>query len=174
MRAVLGGETEQVLAALAAHGLVAANLNGAGQVVAAGSRQALAAIAAQPPGAARVRPLRVAGAFHTRHMAPAAEDLTQAVVTLTVADPRVPLLSNADGRVVSEGQQVIQRLVAQVSRQVRWDLCMQTLSELGVRTVVELPPAGALGGLVQRALPGVRVITLKTPEDLAGAANSQR
>ncbi|WP_308114049.1 ACP S-malonyltransferase [Kineosporia corallincola] len=166
MSAVLGGDLDEVLTAVSRHGLVAANINGAGQVVAAGPLGGLAALAADPPAAARVRSLQVAGAFHTPHMAPAERALAGPAAALSPADPWVPLLSNADGTVLSDGAEVLRRLVSQVSRQVRWDLCMTTLERLGVRTVVELPPAGALSGLVKRALPGVRVISLRGPDDL--------
>lgn len=169
MSAVLGGRPEDVLARLAELGLDAANVNGAGQVVAAGPVAALDALAADPPERARVKRLPVAGAFHTRFMAPAEEALRAHAAQLTPADPVRPLLSNADGAVVDSGAEALRRLVAQVTRPVRWDSCMATLGELGVTAVLELPPAGTLVGLVKRDLKGTATLALKSPDDLDAA-----
>lgn len=169
MSAVLGGDPEDVAATVARHGLTAANVNGAGQVVAAGPLDRLAALAEDPPARARVVPLQVAGAFHTDYMAPAVETLARCAADVTAADPRTRLLSNADGAVVTDGREVLDRLVAQVSRPVRWDLCQATLADLGVTAVVELPPAGTLTGLARRALPGVETLAVRTPDDLDAA-----
>jgi [acyl-carrier-protein] S-malonyltransferase len=166
MSAVLGGDPEAVLARLAELGLDPANRNGAGQVVAAGPVAALAELAAAPPEKARVMPLAVAGAFHTRFMAPAQEALRAHAAGIAAADPVRPLLSNADGTVVTDGADALRRLVDQVTRPVRWDACMEALRDLGVTATAELPPAGALTGLVKRALKGTSTLPLKTPEDL--------
>jgi [acyl-carrier-protein] S-malonyltransferase len=169
MSAVLGGDPEQVAATLDRHGLTAANANGAGQLVAAGTLDQLAAMAAAPPSRARVVPLQVAGAFHTHHMAPAVDDLARVARGVRPDEPVVPLLSNADGARVTDGRQALQRLVDQVSNPVRWDACMRTMTELGVTALLELSPAGTLAGLAKRAMPGVRIVALKTPDDLAAA-----
>jgi [acyl-carrier-protein] S-malonyltransferase len=169
MTAVVGGDPEEVSTALARHGLTAANVNGAGQVVAAGAVDALHALAADPPGRVRLRPLSVAGAFHTHHMAPAAEHLRALVDGIAPADPRVRLLSNRDGAVVHHGRDVLTRIVDQVSSPVRWDLCMAALADLGVTGLLELPPAGTLTGLAKRGLPGVATFALSTPDQLADA-----
>jgi [acyl-carrier-protein] S-malonyltransferase len=171
MSAVLGGDPEEVLAALERLGLDPANRNAAGQIVAAGPVDALAALEADRPGRARVMRLPVAGAFHTRFMAPAEEALRAAVDRLTPADPVRPLLSNADGAVVTEGAEVLRRLVAQVTRPVRWDSCTATMRELGVGAVVELPPAGTLVGIAKRELKGTPTLALKTPDNLSGATD---
>lgn len=169
MSAVLGGDTEEVVAAATALGLTAANINGAGQIVVAGTLDALTAFADAPPEKARVRPLQVAGAFHTDFMRPAVEVLAHHSRSISTHDPRIHLLSNADGRVVHDGRDVLARLVAQVSRPVRWDLCMATMADLGVTGLIEIPPAGTLTGLAKRALPGVEVVALNTPDDLEAA-----
>ncbi len=169
MTAVLGGERDQVVAAAQRHGLTAANENGAGQIVVAGTLAELEAFAADPPERARVRPLRVAGAFHTVHMAPAVDELRTAATAATAADPITTLLSNAEGGPVGDGRDAVDRLVRQVSSPVRWDLVMATLGELGVTAVLELPPAGTLVGLVKRALPGVQTLALRSPDDLEAA-----
>ncbi len=169
MSAVLGGEPEEVLAALGRFGLTPANVNGAGQVVAAGTLDQLAALADQPPAKTRVIPLQVAGAFHTDHMASAVEAMRRQASALAPADPRVTVLSNADGQAVSNGADAVSRLVTQVSNPVRWDLCMEAMTRLGVTGLIELAPAGTLVGLAKRAMKGVELVALKTPDDLDAA-----
>jgi [acyl-carrier-protein] S-malonyltransferase len=169
MTAVLGGDEAELLAAIEAHGLTPANVNGAGQIVAAGTMVQLAAFAASPPAGARLRPLSVAGAFHTHHMAPAVDALAAAAQTVSAADPVRPLLSNRDGAVVKSGPEWLDRIINQVSAPVRWDKCMQTMESLGVTALIELPPAGTLTGLAKRALRGIQLVALKTPDDLDAA-----
>ncbi|WP_380285025.1 ACP S-malonyltransferase [Kitasatospora purpeofusca] len=166
MLAVLGGDAEVVAAKLAEHGLTPANNNGGGQIVAAGTLPQLDALREDPPAGARLIALKVAGAFHTTHMAPGVERLAKLAPTLPVADPKVAYVSNQDGGVVTSGAEVLSRLVSQVSNPVRWDLCMETLRELGATAVIELAPAGTLTGLVKRNLKGVATLALKTPADL--------
>lgn len=169
MSAVLGGDPDAVVAGIEALGLTPANRNGAGQVVAAGALDALAGLAATPPGGAKVRALTVAGAFHTRYMTPAQEAFGSAAAGVPVADPRLMLLSNADGTAVDAGGDVVDRLVGQLTRPVRWDLCQATLAHLGVTALIELPPAGTLAGIARRELPGVEMVKLRTPDDLPAA-----
>ncbi|WP_028708718.1 ACP S-malonyltransferase [Propionicicella superfundia] len=169
MTAVIGGDETDVLAALAAHGLTPANNNGPGQIVAAGTVAQLEALAADPPAKARLRPLSVAGAFHTVHMEPAVAPLAALADTLAPADPATRLLSNADGDVVPSGADYLARLVRQVANPVRWDLCMRTMAELGVTGLIELAPAGTLTGIAKRHLAGVELLKLNSPDDLAAA-----
>ena len=169
MTAVLGGDEKEVLASVEAHGLTPANVNAAGQVVAAGTLEQLAAFAADPPPKARLRPLSVAGAFHTEHMAPAVDALRSAAATVTVSDPQIVLLSNRDGAVVTSGADWLGRIVGQVARPVRWDECQRTLAGRGVQALIELPPAGTLTGIARRALPGVTLQAVKGPDDLDAA-----
>ena len=169
MTAVLGGDEAAVLDAIEARGLTPANINGAGQIVVAGPLDKLAKFAAEPPAGARLRPLQVAGAFHTRYMAPAVDALREAAATMKISDPAVLLLSNQDGCVVRSGADWLERIVTQVSAPVRWNLCMREMAGLGVSAFIELPPAGTLTGLARRALPGVALAGLKTPGDLAAA-----
>ncbi|MDO0927882.1 ACP S-malonyltransferase [Streptomyces sp. TG1A-8] len=170
MAALLGGDPEVSVAHLERLGLTPANINGAGQVVAAGTLEQLAALAGDmPEGVRKVVALKVAGAFHTHHMAPAVESLAEAAADLTPADPRVGYVSNKDGATVATGSEVLRRLVGQVANPVRWDLCMRTFKELGVTALIEVCPGGTLTGLAKRALPGVRTLALKTPEDLDAA-----
>ena len=166
---MLGGDQDAVLAAIAQYGLTPANVNGAGQIVAAGTLAALEAFGADPPAGARLRPLQVAGAFHTRHMAPAVAALRDAAAGVTVADPAMTLLSDSDGAAVTTGKEWLERIVAQVAAPVRWDLCMRTMADLGVTAFIELPPAGTLTGLARRALPGVAQLAVKTPDQLGAA-----
>jgi [acyl-carrier-protein] S-malonyltransferase len=169
MSAVLGGDPDEVIAAIDAAGLYPANRNGAGQVVAAGALSSLEKLASEPPARARVIPLSVAGAFHTPYMAPAEQALATVAGGITAGRPGKILLSNRDGNAVDHGPTMLQRLVRQVTAPVRWDLCMQTLAAIGVTAIIELPPAGTLAGLAKRALKGIEIVTVNTPEDLAAA-----
>jgi [acyl-carrier-protein] S-malonyltransferase len=166
MSAVLGGDPDDIAAVLAELGLDVANYNGAGQIVAAGRVDALAALAQHKPAQARVIPLTVAGAFHTRFMVPAELALAQYADQLTAKDPWRPLLSNADGDVVTDGTEMLRRLVTQLTKPVRWDSCMATLRALAISTTVEYPPAGTLSGLVRRDVKGTVTLALKAPDDL--------
>ncbi|WP_343948234.1 ACP S-malonyltransferase [Nonomuraea longicatena] len=169
MTAVLGGVEDDVLAALDKHGLTPANINGAGQIVAGGTLEQLAAFKDDAPARARLIPLSVAGAFHTAHMAPAVDRLRAAAEAITPADPATKLLSNADGQVVTGGADFVARLIAQVSNPVRWDSCMAAMAGLGVTRMIELLPGGTLTGLAKRGLRGVETVALKTPDDLDAA-----
>lgn len=169
MTAVLGGDRDEVLAKLGEHGLTAANDNGPGQVVAAGTTDQLAAFADDPPARARLVPLSVAGAFHTEHMAPAVEVLAGLARSVSTHDARTPLISNRDGQVVHDGRDVVRRIVGQVARPVRWDLCLETMQDLGVTGILEMPPAGTLTGIAKRAFNGVETLALKTPDQLDDA-----
>lgn len=169
MTAVLGGDRDDVLATLARHGLVPANDNGPGQIVAAGTTEQLAALAADPPTKARLIPLSVAGAFHTEHMAPAVGHVAKLAVSVSVHDPRIPLISNRDGQVLHDGREVLRRIVGQIAHPVRWDLCLDTMADLGVTGILEMPPAGTLTGIAKRALKGVETFALKTPDQLDAA-----
>ncbi|MFE6835847.1 ACP S-malonyltransferase [Streptomyces sp. NPDC057705] len=171
MAAVLGGDPDVVVAHLEKLGLTPANINGAGQIVAAGTMEQIAALEAEKPeGSMKVVALKVAGAFHTHHMAPAVATLEKAAEALSPADPVLKYVSNKDGLVVTTGADVVARLVGQVANPVRWDLCMETFAELGVTGIIELCPGGTLTGLAKRALKGVKSVALKTPDDLDKAA----
>ncbi|MEU0737879.1 ACP S-malonyltransferase [Streptomyces sp. NPDC006134] len=170
MSALLGGDPEVSVAHLKKLGLTPANMNGAGQIVAAGTLEQLAALNEdKPEGVRKVVPLKVAGAFHTHHMAPAVEKLAEAAQALTPAAPKVAYVSNRDGQAVASGAEVLDRLVGQVANPVRWDLCMETFKELGVTALIEVCPGGTLTGLAKRALPGVKTLALKSPADLDAA-----
>lgn len=169
MSAVLGGDEAELLSRLAELGLEPANYNGGGQIVVAGALDALAALADNPPAKARVVPLQVAGAFHTRYMKPAVAHLTEVAATLSPADPTLPIWTNNDGTQVERGTRFVELLVGQVSSPVRWDLCMESFLAAGVTGIIELAPAGALTGLAKRAMRGIPSVAIKTPDDLAAA-----
>jgi [acyl-carrier-protein] S-malonyltransferase len=169
MTAVLGGDREEVLAVLDKHGLTAANDNGPGQIVAAGTTEQLAALVEEPPAKARLVPLSVAGAFHTQHMEPAVGHLGALARSVSVHDPRTRVISNLDGQVVHDGREVLKRIVGQIASPVRWDLCLETMEDLGVTGILEMPPAGTLTGIAKRALRGVETFALKTPDQLDDA-----
>ncbi|MCX4701092.1 ACP S-malonyltransferase [Streptomyces sp. NBC_01352] len=170
MSALLGGDPEVSVAHLEKLGLTPANVNGAGQIVAAGTLEQLAVLNEdKPEGVRKVVPLKVAGAFHTHHMASAVDVLAKAAEALTPADPKVAYVSNKDGQAVATGAEIVARLVGQVANPVRWDLCMETFKALGVTALIEVCPGGTLTGLAKRALPGVKTLALKTPDDLDAA-----
>jgi [acyl-carrier-protein] S-malonyltransferase len=169
MSAVLGGDRTEVLAAIAALKLVAANDNGAGQIVAAGDLEALASLNENPPAGARVRALAVAGAFHTEFMQPAVEPLLALALTVPTHPVVIQVISNRDGQVITDGTDVLNRIVNQIANPVRWDLCMETLKSLGVTGVIELPPAGTLVGLLKRAASEIETFAIKSADDLDAA-----
>ncbi|MGC4932783.1 ACP S-malonyltransferase [Gordonia sp. DT30] len=166
MAAVLGGDETQVLARLDELALVPANRNATGQIVAAGPVAAIDELIANPPEKARTRKLAVAGAFHTRYMAPAQEAVAEAASQITPADPSRTLLSNSDGQPVAGGADALAKVVAQVTSPVRWDLCSAYLRDNGVTALVELPPAGALAGIAKRELKGTPTVAWKTPDQI--------
>ena len=171
MSAILGGDEAEVLAALEDLELVPANRNAAGQIVAAGRLDALAKLAENPPEKARVRALATAGAFHTHFMASALDGYAAAAAKVSTAEIQGPvtLLSNADGQPVASAADAMDKLVAQLTNPVRWDLCTATLRqrfENTVSAIVEFPPAGALAGIAKRELRGVPTHAVKSPADL--------
>lgn len=169
MTAVVGGDADEVLAAIEAAGLTPANHNGAGQIVAAGTVEQLEALAQHPPHRARLIPLSVAGAFHTVHMQPAVEALAKAAAEIRPQTPRITLLSNRDGALVTDGTDALDRIVQQVAHPVRWDLCMDTMRALGVTGILELTPAGTLTRIAKRNLRDAEVFNLNTPDQLDDA-----
>ena len=166
MSAVLGGDEAEVLSRLEQLELVPANRNAAGQIVAAGPLAALEKLAEDPPAKARVRALGVAGAFHTKYMAPALDGYAAAAAAIATAEPTATLLSNRDGKPVASAAAAMETLVAQLTQPVRWDLCTETLRERNVTAIVEFPPAGTLTGIAKRELRGVAARAVKSPADL--------
>jgi [acyl-carrier-protein] S-malonyltransferase len=171
MAAILGGDQDLVIAKLHELELAGANCNGAGQIVAAGSKSAVAALVQSPPEGSKVIPLSVAGAFHTKFMEPAVAELETYTNELLMKDPAITIWSNNSGQIVSSGKEFIDLLVGQVANSVRWDLCMQAMTTGGVTGMIEVSPAGTLAGLAKRGMPGVEIVALKSPADL-DAANS--
>lgn len=155
MTAVLGGTVDEN--ALAAAGLEVATVNAPGQVVVGGPVDALDAL--KVPGA-RLRRLDVAGAFHTRAMAPAADELRTLVDALTPADAECDVVANADGARLRDGRALLDRLVGQLTRPVRFDLCLAAVGD--ATRAVELAPGGVLTALVKRVLRELPVTALTT------------
>jgi [acyl-carrier-protein] S-malonyltransferase len=169
MAAILGGDIESVVSKLNELGLSAANYNGAGQIVAAGSKAGIDRLASEGIEGSKVIPLSVAGAFHTQYMLPAVSELEQFLPSLSVSDPAMALWSNQNGQLVSNGQEFVNLLVGQIANSVRWDLCMEAMVNAGVTAVIEVSPAGTLAGLAKRGMPGVEIVALKEPNDLEAA-----
>ncbi|MGA1457908.1 MAG: ACP S-malonyltransferase [Aquiluna sp.] len=165
MAAVLGGEETEVLSAIEQFELEPANFNGSGQIVAAGAKSAIQRLVESPPDKSRVIELKVAGAFHTSFMESAKQPVAQVAEGFSAKDPEIKLWSNVDGGAVKDGSAFLSSLVSQISNPVRWDKCMTSLSGFGA-TVIELPPAGALAGLVKRGVSDATAIALKTPADV--------
>lgn len=167
MAAVLGGDEAVVLERLRELNLTPANYNGAGQIVAAGAAKDIAELVASGPAGSRVIQLQVAGAFHTSFMEPAVSELSEFVSHLEVRDPASRIWTNRDGSEVTSGSEYLNLIVGQVANSVRWDLCMQSLQS--ATALIEVSPAGTLAGLAKRALPGVEILALKTPDQLDAA-----
>ncbi len=172
MSAVLGGDEAEVLARLESLDLVPANRNAAGQIVAAGAIAALEKLAEDPPAKARVRQLATAGAFHTHYMASALDGYAAAAASVTTSEPTATLLSNADGQPVASASDAMEKLVSQLTKPVRWDLCTATMRDRfqGAERagIVEFPPAGTLVGIAKRELKGTPTRAVKAPADLDG------
>jgi [acyl-carrier-protein] S-malonyltransferase len=169
MAAVVGGEQKIVLDHLANLGLFAANYNGKGQIVAAGSSAKIQELIDAPPPGTRVVGLAVAGAFHTSFMETAKVELGSLASSIRTENPKLLLWSNSDGARVDSGDRYLELLINQVSNPVRWDLTMDSMVSDGVSAVIELLPAGTLTGIAKRAMPGVATLALKSPEDLEKA-----
>jgi [acyl-carrier-protein] S-malonyltransferase len=164
MAAVIGGDSDELAARLSELGLQGANYNGAGQVVVAGLKSAVTELVANPPEKARVIELRVAGAFHTNFMESAQLELAQLRTTLTGKTPIMKLYSNQDGQLVTDGEKFLDLLVSQVTNPVRWDKVMAAMQGHNAE-IVELPPAGALSGLLKRGVEDCRTVPLRAPQD---------
>lgn len=177
MSAVVGGDPDEVDAAIKTAGCFPANVNGGGQIVAAGSPEALARLAEAPPAKARVIPLQVAGAFHTPFMQSARDAFAPIAARWPAQDPDLAYLSNADGAsygsVSGSGNgaadDVVRRLADQIVAPVRWDLCQESLARLDVTAIIELAPGGVLTGLARRTLRGVESVAIKSPDDVPAA-----
>ncbi|HVF20061.1 MAG TPA: acyltransferase domain-containing protein [Mycobacteriales bacterium] len=169
LAALVGGDPDAAAVAVEAAGLHIATVNGAGQLVAGGDLRLLEEFSRQPPAGVRVRMLRVAGAFHTAAMSPAADRFERVIAALPVDDPHTPWISDLDGTVVAAGRDVGTRLLRLLVSPVRFDLVLETLDALGVTAVIEVLPGGTLTGLVRRALPHVESVALRTPGDLVAA-----
>ena len=173
MAAILGLDADVVAeacAAAAGAGVVsAANLNGPGQVVIAGGRDAVAKASdrAKALGAKRVVPLSVSAPFHCALMKPAQERLAPELRALRVATPRVPIVANVDAEPKRDAASAIEALVAQVSAPVRWEAVVRRLASEGVTTYVEVGPGTVLSGLVRKIQRDATVRSFSSPDDLA-------
>ncbi len=174
MAAVLGLDADAVAAILetieAETGGVAqpANFNGAGQVVIGGDTPAivLAEERLREAGARRVVRLPVSAPFHTRLMAPAAAKLAPHLDRASFSDLSVPLWNNADAAPVRSAGDVRDGLKRQVEAPVRWEEIQRGLADSGVTSLVEVGEGKVLAGLAKRAMPGVRLMGVSTPQDV--------
>ncbi len=177
MAAVLGLDAELVAQACreaeeetgAGEVVSPANLNGAGQVVIAGTRDGVARAGerAKALGAKRVIPLPVSAPFHCALMKPAEDRLAPELRALATADPRVPIIANVDAEPKRDARAAIEALVAQVSAPVRWEAVVRRLASEGVTTYVEVGAGTVLSGLVRKIDREARVLACGAPADLA-------
>jgi [acyl-carrier-protein] S-malonyltransferase len=173
MAAILGLDADQVAQACAeaAGGDVVspANMNGAGQVVIAGGRDAVARAGerAKAMGAKRVIPLPVSAPFHCALMKPAEDRLAPELRAIPAHTPRVPIVANVDAELKRDAPAAIEALVRQVSSPVRWEAVVRRLASEGVTTYVEVGPGAALSGMVRRIHREATVVSFGSPDDLA-------
>jgi [acyl-carrier-protein] S-malonyltransferase len=145
-----------------------ANLNGAGQVVIAGTKDAVARAGhrAKALGAKRVVALPVSAPFHCALMQPAADRLAPELRAMDVHDPRVPVVANVDAELKRDATSAIEALIAQISSAVQWEAVVRRLASEGVTTYVEVGPGTVLAGLIRKIHPGATVVSFGTPDDL--------
>jgi [acyl-carrier-protein] S-malonyltransferase len=180
MAAILGLDAVLVAQACeeAAQGDVVspANINGAGQVVIAGSKDAVqrASDRAKALGAKRALPLPVSAPFHCALMKPAEERLAPELRALTVRDPRVPIVANVDAQPKRDAPAAVEALVRQVSAPVRWEEVVRRLASEGVTTYVEVGPGTVLSGLIKKIHKDAEVFNFGSPDDLAALEGALR
>ncbi len=170
MAALLGVSDEDAEAACQrAEGDVwVANFNAPGQVVVAGTADAVATATAiaRDLGARKVLPIPVSGAFHTPLMAAARPALRKALGDVAFQTPEVPVVANVDARVHGGPDEWPGLLSAQLCSPVRWRQTLETLTGLGASTLVEVGPGGVLSGLTRRTVPELVALAVQKPDDL--------
>lgn len=169
MSAILGGDKDSVIKEIVKAGLVPANVNADGQIVAAGEKSRLESLMQNPPAGTKVRPLDVSAAFHTPFMTSAKNSLIQLFDSKTFSDLEIKMISNRDGEFVFSAKDLKERLLSQIDLPVRWDLCQKKFKLLGVTGLLELAPAGVLTGIAKRELPEVEVFAIKSLSDIQSA-----
>jgi [acyl-carrier-protein] S-malonyltransferase len=152
-----------------------ANFNGAGQVVIAGHAAAVerAMGLAKAKGAKLVKALPVSAPFHSALMAPAAERLAAELAKVSVADPRVPVVTNVEAAPNRDRARVKELLVRQVTASVRWEESVQALASMGVTRAVEVGPGKVLSGLIKRIAPSLQIAGVEEPAQAAALRSAQ-
>lgn len=174
MAAILGldGETVARACAEVADGDVVspANLNGAGQVVIAGTAAAVARASerAKALGARRAIPLQVSAPFHCALMKTAEERLAPELRALKASNPRVPVIANVDAEPKTDAASAIEALIRQISSPVRWEAVMRRLIAEGTTTFVEVGPGTVLTTLGKKQARDAAFASIDSPEDLTG------
>ena len=172
MAAILGLDEAGVTRACAdaAQGEVvsAANLNGGGQIVIAGTAAAVARASerAKALGARRAVPLQVSAPFHCALMKPAEERLAPELRAVRARDPRIPVVANVDAEPKRSASASIDALIKQVASPVRWESVVQRLASEGVTRYVEVGPGKALSGMIKRIANGAAILNVEGPGDL--------
>jgi [acyl-carrier-protein] S-malonyltransferase len=172
MAALLGLDLEaaRAVAAEAAQGEVCAvaNDNGAGQVVVSGNKTAVerAVAAAAQRGAKRSIMLPVSAPFHCPLMAPAAREMEEALVQVTLGEPWVPVIANVTAAPVRAPDEVKRLLVEQVTGLVRWRESVIAMKEAGVHELVELGAGRVLSGLAKRIERDLATVSIGAPAEI--------
>lgn len=178
MAAILGLDAEKVAQACAESAGVEvvspANLNGAGQVVIAGARDAVrrAGDRARAMGARRIVPLLVSAPFHCALMKPAEARLAPELRAMSIRNPRVPIVANVDAEPKRDAGAAIEALVQQVSAPVQWEAVVGRLASEGVTTYVEAGPGAVLRGLVRKMRREATAVSFGSPDDLAAVESA--
>ena len=170
LAAVMGLDEPDLAAVCEETGAEICNLNGAGQIVIGGPRQAViqAMDLARARGAAKVVPLAVSGAFHSSLMRPAAEGLAAAIEQANLHDATIPIIANASATPIAATEQITAELIAQLSSAVQWERSVELMAHHGVTTFVEFGPGRVLSGLIRRIAKGVTTASINSAQALAG------
>ena len=153
-------------------GVVAAvNFNSPGQVVIAGHTAAVEAAidALKAAGAKRAMPLPVSAPFHTELMKPAGDRLAEAIATIDIASPTIPVVHNVHARTEADPEKIRALLVQQIYSPVLWTQCVGTMVDLGAASVVECGPGKVLSGLNRRIEKSLQSYSLEQPDELRTA-----
>jgi [acyl-carrier-protein] S-malonyltransferase len=175
MAAILGLDAARVAQACdeASQGAVVspANLNAPGQVVIAGTTDAVARAMerARALGARKAVLLQVSAPFHCALMKPAEDRLAPELRALAVSRPRIPVVANVDAQPKTEADAAVDALIRQVSAPVRWEEVMHCLLNAGMRTFIEVGPGSVLCGLGKKASRDATFVNVGSPDDLAAA-----
>jgi len=169
MAAVLGGDKNIIIERLKEIQLYAANINSQGQIIASGKLSKINELIRNPIEKTKVIKLDVSGAFHTPYMQNAKDKFETEMKNQKFQDSNLKLLSNYDGKLISNSQDLKSKITNQLTNSVRWDLCQETMMNSEVTGLLEVAPGGVLSGIAKKAMNQVEVMAIKTPDDIESA-----